>query len=140
MSIIRTKITQYILVYQINWYFIFTLQICKAEHSDLTVSCLLYHSQSDWRLNHKPQGLSLLCSIGLKTFDDDYINHICFLQVAKKAKSKQASPQKRSRKSKGGADADESQGSLFDIVKAGKGALRVCFIVHFSYGYYQIDG
>ena len=54
---------------------------------------------------------------------------IVFLQAAKKAKSKQSpaqkSPQKRSRKSKGGADADESQGSLFDIVKAGKGALRV---------------
>ena len=59
------------------------------------------------------------------------------MQAAKKAKSKQSSaqksPQKRSRKSKGGADADESQGSLFDIVKAGKGALRVGFITNFSF-------
>ncbi|PFX16109.1 cohesin subunit SA-2-like [Stylophora pistillata] len=50
--------------------------------------------------------------------------------VAKKAKSKQPSvrksSQRKSRKSKGSADAetDENQGTLFDIVKAGKGALR----------------
>lgn len=48
--------------------------------------------------------------------------------AAKRAKSKQPSAQKssqkKSRKSKGSADADESQGTLFDIVKAGKGALR----------------
>lgn len=48
--------------------------------------------------------------------------------AAKKAKSKPLSsgksPQKRSRKSKGRADEDENQGTLFDIVKAGKGALR----------------
>lgn len=52
-----------------------------------------------------------------------------FFQAAKKAKSKPLSsgksPQKRSRKSKGRADEDENQGTLFDIVKAGKGALRV---------------
>ena len=51
------------------------------------------------------------------------------MQAAKRAKSKQPSAQKssqkKSRKSKGSADADESQGTLFDIVKAGKGALRV---------------
>ena len=60
-----------------------------------------------------------------------------FLQVAKKAKSKQPSArkssQKKSRKSKGASDADESQGTLFDIVKAGKGALRVCCIVQGSH-------
>ena len=58
---------------------------------------------------------------------------IFFFQAAKKAKSKQPSArkssQKRSRKSKGGSDAEESQGTLFDIVKAGKGALRVRCIV-----------
>lgn len=47
----------------------------------------------------------------------------------KRARSKPSSArkspaQKRSRKSKGGAESDDSQGSLFDIVKAGKGALR----------------
>ena len=56
-----------------------------------------------------------------------------FLQAAKKAKSKQPSArkssQKKSRKSKAGSDTDDSQGSLFDIVKAGKGALRVCCCV-----------
>ena len=56
--------------------------------------------------------------------------HVFFLQAAKKAKAKQPSArkssQKKSRKSKESSDADESQGTLFDIVKAGKGALRVC--------------
>lgn len=54
-----------------------------------------------------------------------------FLQPAKKAKSKQPSARKstQKRKSKGGSDADETQGTLFDIVKAGKGALRVCMPV-----------
>ncbi|XP_078379288.1 cohesin subunit SA-2-like isoform X3 [Oculina patagonica] len=48
--------------------------------------------------------------------------------AAKKAKSKQPSArksnQKRGRKSKVGSDTEETQGTLFDIVKAGKGALR----------------
>ena len=65
-----------------------------------------------------------------------YLLVYSFLQAAKKAKSKQPSArkssQKRSRKSKGDSDADESQGTLFDIVKAGKGALRVCCIVQGS--------
>ena len=52
------------------------------------------------------------------------------MQAAKRAKSKQPSArkstQKKARKSKGSSDAEETQGTLFDIVKAGKGALRVC--------------
>lgn len=65
-----------------------------------------------------------------------------FLQAAKKAKSKQPSArkssQKRSRKSKGGSDAEESQGTLFDIVKAGKGALRVHCIMLCSHENYSM--
>lgn len=69
----------------------------------------------------------------------------CFSKAAKKPKSKQSSahksPQKRPRKSKGGADEEEGQGSLFDIVKAGKGALRVCLTIstHFHMAQHYKD-